>query len=186
MALLLGVVIAYAVTELPPMSSSDSSWFTFVSGAIAISAMILPGISGSFLLLILGQYQNILSALSERDFVTLAIFASGCLVGILSFSRLISWLLKKFYSLTIALLSGFMLGSLNKLWPWKMVTAYRKSSSGEEKPFLTENLWPSEYASELGADPNVTMAIGAFLFGIVCFAWTVIFPVQLCNLFHFI
>ncbi|MFC3880093.1 DUF368 domain-containing protein [Algoriphagus namhaensis] len=166
-AIIVGIVSAYFVTELPPISSPDSLWFTFVAGAIAICAMILPGISGSFLLLILGKYESILTALSERDFFTLAIFASGCLVGILSFSRLISWLLKKYYATTIGLLSGFMLGSLNKLWPWKLVTAYRTSSSGEEKPFLTENLSPGSYQEMLGEDPQLWIAIGAFAFGIL-------------------
>ncbi len=165
-SILVGAVTAYFVTELPPMSSPDSLWFTFVAGAIAICAMILPGISGSFLLLILGKYQAILTALTERDFFTLAVFASGCLVGILSFSRLISWLLKRFYSTTIGLLSGFMLGSINKLWPWKLVTSYRMSSSGEEKPFLTKNIMPSEYAEQLGLEPELGLAIGCFLFGI--------------------
>lgn len=166
-AIIVGIVSAYFVTELPPISSPDSLWFTFVAGAIAICAMILPGISGSFLLLILGKYESILTALSERDFFTLAIFASGCLIGILSFSRLISWLLKKYYATTIGLLSGFMLGSLNKLWPWKLVTAYRRSSSGEEKPFLTENLSPSSYQEMLGENPQLWIAIGAFAFGIL-------------------
>ena len=166
-AILVGTIAAYFITELPPVSSPDAIWFTFLSGSIAICAMILPGISGSFLLLILGKYETILNAVSERDVVTLGVFAAGCLVGILSFSRVISWLLKKYYSVTIGLLSGFMLGSMNKLWPWKIVTAYRTSSSGEEKPFLTENLWPGEYLSQVGQDPKLGLAIGAFLFGII-------------------
>ncbi|MCS5491084.1 DUF368 domain-containing protein [Algoriphagus limi] len=167
LALLIGTILAWWVTELPPTSSPDAIWFTFVAGAIAICAMILPGISGSFILLILGKYENILDAVSERDFLTLAVFAMGCLVGILSFSRLISWLLRKFYSTTIGLLSGFMLGSINKLWPWKMVTQYRISSSGEEKPFLTENLWPAEYLDRVGQEPNLSLAIAGFLGGII-------------------
>ncbi|MHA7130392.1 DUF368 domain-containing protein [Algoriphagus namhaensis] len=166
-AIVAGAIAAYFVTELPPMSSPDSLWFTFVAGAIAICAMILPGISGSFLLLILGKYESILSALSERDFVTLAIFASGCLVGILSFSRLISWLLRNYYTATIGLLSGFMLGSLNKLWPWKAVLSYRTSSSGEQKPFLTENISPEAYTSLVGEDPQVWIAVASFAFGII-------------------
>ena len=166
-AILIGTVSAYFITELPPVSSPDAIWFTFLSGSIAICAMILPGISGSFLLLILGKYETILNAVSERDVVTLGVFAAGCVVGILSFSRVISWLLKKYYSVTIGLLSGFMLGSMNKLWPWKIVTAYRTSSSGEQKPFLTENLWPGEYLSQVGQDPKLGLAIGAFLFGII-------------------
>ena len=166
-AIIIGTVAAYFVTELPPVSSPEAIWFTFLSGAIAICAMILPGISGSFLLLILGKYETILNAVSERDIVTLGVFASGCLVGILSFSRVISWLLKKYYATTIGLLSGFMLGSMNKLWPWKIVTAYRTSSSGEQKPFLTENIFPGEYLNKVGQDPQLLSAILAFLFGII-------------------
>lgn len=166
-AIIIGTVAAYFVTELPPVSSPEAIWFTFLSGAIAICAMILPGISGSFLLLILGKYETILNAVSERDIITLGVFASGCLVGILSFSRVISWLLKKYYATTIGLLSGFMLGSMNKLWPWKIVTAYRTSSSGEQKPFLTENIFPGEYLIKVGQDPQLLSAILAFLFGII-------------------
>ncbi|WPR75065.1 DUF368 domain-containing protein [Algoriphagus sp. NG3] len=166
-ALVVGTIAAYYITELPPTSSPDALWFTFVAGAIAICAMILPGISGSFILLILGKYESVLQAVSERDFLTLAVFALGCIVGLLSFSRVISWLLKRYYSLTIGLLSGFMLGSINKLWPWKIVTAYRTSSSGEEKPFLTENLLPGEYMQQTGLEPQIMLALAAFLIGIV-------------------
>lgn len=166
-ALIIGTIAAYFITELPPTSSPDALWFTFVAGAIAICAMILPGISGSFILLILGKYEPVLNAVSERDFATLAVFALGCIVGLLSFSRVISWLLKRFYAITIGLLSGFMLGSINKLWPWKIVTAYRTSSSGEEKPFLTKNLFPSDYLDQTGFEPKLMLAVGAFLFGII-------------------
>ena len=166
-SLLIGTALAWWVTGLPPTPSPDALWFTFAAGAIAICAMILPGISGSFILLILGKYETILAAVSEKDILTLGIFASGCIVGLLSFSRVVSWLLRKFYSTTIGLLSGFMLGSINKLWPWKVVTQYRTSSSGEEKPFLTENIWPSEYLAQVGAEPNLTWAIFGFVGGIV-------------------
>ncbi|RAI94823.1 DUF368 domain-containing protein [Algoriphagus yeomjeoni] len=166
-ALIIGTVSAYFITDLPPTSSPDALWFTFVAGAIAICAMILPGISGSFLLLILGKYEPILNAVSERNFATLGVFALGCIVGLLSFSRVISWFLKYFYSITIALLSGFMLGSINKLWPWKIVTAYRTSSSGEEKPFLTKNIFPGEYLEQTGFEPKLVLALTAFLFGII-------------------
>lgn len=167
LSVILGIIIAWWVTSLPPTTSPDAIWFTFVAGAIAICAMILPGISGSFILLILGKYETILQAVSDKDFLTLGVFASGCIVGILSFSRLISFLLRKFYSTTIGLLSGFMLGSINKLWPWKVVTQYRTSSSGEQKPFITENLWPSEYLQQVGAEPNLGLAIAGFVGGIV-------------------
>lgn len=166
LAVLIGTAIAYWVTNLPPTSSPEARWFIFVAGAIAICAMILPGISGSFILLILGKYESILKAVSEKDLFTLALFATGCVVGILSFSRVVSFLLRRYHSATIGLLSGFMLGSVNELWPWKIVTAWRTSSSGEQKPFLTENLWPSEYATQLGEDPRLMFAVLAFLFGI--------------------
>ncbi|GAB2475183.1 DUF368 domain-containing protein [Algoriphagus taiwanensis] len=166
LALILGTALAWWVTNLPPTTTPDAYWFTFLAGAIAICAMILPGISGSFILLILGKYETILKAVSERDLLTLAIFASGCVVGILSFSRVISYLLKKYYSVTIGLLSGFMLGSVNELWPWKIVTSWRTSSSGEQKPFLTENILPTEYLEKVGEQPLILSAILAFLGGI--------------------
>lgn len=166
LAVLLGTAIAWWVTNLPPTSTPDAIWFTFISGAIAICAMILPGISGSFILLILGQYESILKAVTERNFLKLFVFAAGCAVGILSFSRVVSWLLKKYHSATIGLLSGFMLGSVNELWPWKIVTAWRTSSSGEQKPFLTDNILPASYLEQVGEQPQIMAAVLAFAFGI--------------------
>lgn len=166
LAVLIGTAIAWWVTNLPPTTTPDALWFTFLSGSIAICAMILPGISGSFILLILGQYEGILQAVTERNFLKLFVFAMGCIVGILSFSRVVSWLLRKYHSATIGLLSGFMLGSVNELWPWKIVTAWRTSSSGEEKPFLTENILPGSYLAQVGEQPQVMAAVSAFAFGI--------------------
>jgi len=162
----IGTAFAWWVTNLPPTTTPDAPWFTFVAGAIAICAMILPGISGSFVLLILGQYERILQAVLDKDFFTLALFASGCLVGILSFSRVVAYLLRRFHAATIGLLSGFMLGSVNELWPWKLVTSWRTSSSGKEVPFLTENILPGEYLTQVGLEPQLGWAVGAFLFGI--------------------
>lgn len=166
LAVILGTLFAIWVTNLPPTTTPDALWFTFLSGSIAICAMILPGISGSFILLILGQYEGILQAVTDRNLLKLAVFALGCAVGILSFSRVVSWLLKKYHSATIGLLSGFMLGSVNELWPWKIVTAWRTSSSGEQKPFLTENILPGNYLAEVGEPPQILAAILAFAFGI--------------------
>ena len=165
LAVVIGGIIAYLITELPPISSPESPLFTFVSGAIAICAMILPGISGSFILLILGQYEPILQALNERDFLTLFLFGLGCVVGLLAFSRLISYLLHHYHAVTLAFLSGIMLGSINKIWPWKNVLSYRMSSAGIEKPFLTENVTPREYFLLTGEDPQITLAIVTFVIG---------------------
>lgn len=166
LAVLIGTSVAWWVTNLPPTTTPDALWFTFLSGSIAICAMILPGISGSFILLILGQYEGILQAVTERNFLKLFVFAVGCVVGILSFSRVVSWLLKKYHSATIGLLSGFMLGSVNELWPWKIITAWRTSSSGEQKPFLTENILPGSYLEQVGEQPQILAAVLAFVFGI--------------------
>lgn len=166
LAIILGTLTAYLITGLPPTSSPDALWFVFVAGAIAICAMILPGISGSFLLLILGQYERILQAVNQKDVITLGLFAMGCILGLLSFSRLISWLLKNYHAVTIGLLSGFMLGSINKLWPWKQVISYRLNSKGQQQPFITENILPHHYLEVTGQESLILYAALAFSFGI--------------------
>lgn len=166
-AILIGIIGAYLFTSIPPVSSPDGHWFTFIAGAIAICAMILPGVSGSFLLLMLGQYEKILAAVAERNILVIAIFGAGCITGLLAFSRVISWLLKKHHAVTIGLLSGFMLGSINKLWPWKVVLSYRLSSSGTQKPLLTENILPQNYLAVTGEESVFLQAIMAFSLGIL-------------------
>lgn len=163
----LGAYLAYEITEIPPITTPDSLWFTFVAGTIAICAMILPGISGSFLLLIMGQYESILTAVTQRNLLTIGVFGLGCVVGLLSFSRVISWLLKYYHAITIAFLSGFMLGSINKIWPWKRILSYRMSSSGVQQPFITENMWPHHYLAESGQESEFLFAILAFLVGVI-------------------
>jgi len=115
-----GTVLAYLLTTMTAAQTPNGLWFIFISGAVAICAMILPGISGSFILLLLGKYQYILSALSEFKITILTVFASGAIIGLLSFSHFLSWLLRRYHDVTVALLSGVMLGSLNKVWPWKV------------------------------------------------------------------
>lgn len=118
-SLLVGVIIAAFICLASPTETPNDYWFVFLSGAIAICAMILPGISGSFILLLLGKYAYIMEAVSTLNIPVLAVFACGAAVGLVSFSHFLSWLLKKFYMQTISLLAGFMIGSLLKVWPWK-------------------------------------------------------------------
>jgi len=141
-ALIIGTTIAYAITILPAASGTHSSIFLFISGAIAICAMILPGISGSFILLLLGSYQIIMEIISNRDFGKFGIFAIGCIVGLLAFSKLLNWLFKHHKDIVIALLTGFLIGSLNKIWPWKETT---KSiiHKGEEKAIEQLSIAPN-------------------------------------------
>lgn len=116
---LAAVVGAYVLVGLTPAETPNDAWFIFVSGAIAICAMILPGISGSFILVLLGKYQYVLGAVTRADVITLAIFAAGCATGIVAFARVLRWLLRRCHDPTVAVLAGFMLGSLRKVWPWK-------------------------------------------------------------------
>ncbi len=117
---LAGIVIAFMITVISPAEVENPSyWFIFISGMIAICAMILPGISGSFILVLLGMYKFILGEVGDLNFVVIGIFMVGAAIGIIAFSNVLSWLLKKYHNTTIALLAGFMVGSLNKVWPWK-------------------------------------------------------------------
>lgn len=116
---IISAAAAFVLVGLTPVSTPEASWFVFLSGAIAICAMILPGISGSFILVLLGKYHYVLEAVNNRDFFTLIIFAIGAAAGLAMFSRFLSWLLKTRHDMTIAVLCGLMLGSLRKVWPWK-------------------------------------------------------------------
>lgn len=116
---IVGVAVAFYITVATPAQTPDNYAFIFLCGAIAICAMILPGISGSFILVLLGKYMYIMEAVKEFKIGTLAVFAAGALIGITAFSRVLSYALAHFRNSTLALLTGFMLGSLNKVWPWK-------------------------------------------------------------------
>ena len=119
--LLLGAAVAFFITTLPPNENVNSLPFLFLSGALAVCAMILPGISGAFILVLLGSYKTILDAVHERDIKMVATVAIGAVFGLLSFARLLKWMFKNYKNTTLALLTGFILGSLNKIWPWKKV-----------------------------------------------------------------
>jgi putative membrane protein len=165
-AFIFGGFIAYWITVLPPIEHSDAGWYIFISGMIAICAMILPGISGSFILLLLGSYQTILSAVKTFDFYKILIFVVGCIVGLLSFSRLLKWMFNTYKEITIAILSGFLLGSLNKLWPWKNTISTRINSSGEVIPFLQENVSPFKYELITNQSHYLGLAIFSCIIGI--------------------
>lgn len=156
-SLLVGVGLASFICVASPAQTPDALWFVFLSGAIAICAMILPGISGSFILLLLGKYAFVMTAVTDLNIPVLAVFALGCGIGIISFSHFLSWLLKKFYMLTIALLSGFMLGSLLKVWPWKVPGA----AEGFDYPAL-----PAQFEQVTGLDAQLGTSIAFAVLGL--------------------
>jgi len=135
--LIAGFLVAFGITIITPAEGSDNLLMVFIAGVIAISALILPGISGSFMLLLMGMYTLIIPALKslleEQDmssFTIVFVFAMGCLVGLAGFSRVLTWLLDKYKYTTFAVLTGFMLGSLNKIWPWRNITEVMDKESG--------------------------------------------------------
>lgn len=151
-----GAVIAYYITVATPAEKSTNLMFIFLCGAIAICAMILPGISGSFILVLLGKYFYVMEAVKTLDLVVLGVFAFGAALGITSFSRVLSYALKNFRNITLSVLSGFMLGSLNKVWPWKEV---EKLVSDGHEVMIEHNIAPNTEVAEA----VVLMLIGFIL-----------------------
>lgn len=160
-----GAITAYFITIITPAEAHSSYGFVFLSGSIAICAMILPGISGSFILVLLGMYKFILGAISDFNLPVITVFLAGAAIGIVLFSNLLSWLLKRFYNLTIALLAGFMIGSLNKVWPWKKVAETFIDQHGEVKPLVVENILPTSYHTLTGQPPHLLGAVGLAIVG---------------------
>ena len=176
--LIVGIILGVTVCTLSPTTTPDALWFIFISGAIAICAMILPGISGSFILLILGKYQYIMSTITNlttgaavgESIVVLGVFAVGAVFGILSFSRFLHWLLGKFHKETLLVLAGFIIGSLVKVWPWSNMDAIVQSQFPEARAIAEGTLAPM--AQEIYADymAQVDMMTGsAILFAFIGF-----------------
>lgn len=157
---LLGTVIAYQITGLSGAQVDPTHLVIFLSGAVAICAMVLPGISGSFILVILGMYQPIITALKDFNGTVLGLFVLGCITGLLSFTHLLSWLLHRYHELMLALLTGFMLGSLNKVWPWKQTLT-------GSAPVQERNIWPGEYQALVNADPQLMPVLLMLLLGLL-------------------
>lgn len=142
-AALLGAAGAWILVGVVPISTPNEWWFLFLSGAIAICAMILPGISGAFVLLLLGKYQYVLSAVNDRDVATILWVAAGAAVGIVSFAQLLGWLFRRYHDVTVAVLTGLMLGSLRKVWPWKRDLDWVITPEGERMVTVQENVLPA-------------------------------------------
>ena len=144
LSFLVFAVLSFFITspENAPLTENSSYWYIFLCGAIAICAMILPGISGSFILVLLGQYAFMLNALSELQIMIIGVFALGAVVGIISFSHVLNWLFEHFKQITLASLAGFMFGSLNKIWPWKETLQNYTDRHGDVKPLIQSNILP--------------------------------------------
>ena len=172
---IIGIAISYYITIAEPVQSPTSYIFIFLSGFIAIIAMILPGISGSFILLLLGSYavvlgtvKNFVDSLLHWDFeifkeslIKLLLFLLGCIVGLKVFSKALTYLFRNYQNLTLALLTGFMIGALNKVWPWKEILSFRTDSHGEQVPLLEKSILPGNF----NGDPKITLVIVLAIIG---------------------
>lgn len=160
-ALVLSSIIAYWITTISAVNGTDhSDLFLFFAGAIAVIAMILPGISGAYILILLGAYEEITHIISDFDFRRIFIVGAGIIVGLLSFSKVLKWLFSKYENLTLAALTGFIIGSLNKIWPWKEVLETQMIND-QLQVTAEKSVWPGNFSG----GPKIGAAIVAFLIG---------------------
>lgn len=152
--MLVFTAIAYQIVGAVPVETPANPIAFMIAGAVAISAMILPGVSGSFLLLIMGKYEQIIMAIKTFDLITIGFVGIGAVLGLALFSRLLSYLFKKHHDIMIASLTGFMIGSLRKIWPWKETITSRINSHGLEVPVVQQNILPASF------DQHVMYAVG--------------------------
>lgn len=164
-AIIIGTLIAVTISLLRPAQLPDTWWMMMFSGFIAICAMILPGISGSFILLLMGMYRVFIDALTAFDIALLASFGVGCLLGLIVFSHVLSFLLRRYSSVMLAMLTGFLVGSLNVLWPWKQVVETTMDRHGDMVPLIQANISPLVYPQLAGEDSQLWLAILIALVG---------------------
>nr|WP_290669400.1 DUF368 domain-containing protein [Ardenticatena sp.] len=168
--LALGAVFAYWLVGIVPLQTPNEWWFLILSGALAICAMILPGISGAFILVLLGKYQYVLSAVNDRDIVTIGLVGLGAAVGLVSFAQILGWLFKRYHDATVAVLIGLMVGSLRKIWPWKETVEFITSSHGEIIPTVQRNIIPPLMVNgRVNGEVVVAMLLALLGFGAVLF-----------------
>jgi putative membrane protein len=153
-----GTLGSYFLVGLVPVGTPNDYWFIFLCGAVAICAMILPGISGSYILVLLGKYQYVLDAVNHRDFLVLGLVAAGACVGIIAFARILGWLLKNYHDLMVATLTGLMIGSLRKIWPWKEALESVVDAHGQMVPLVQSNILPGQWNGEVLAALSLMVA----------------------------
>ncbi|WP_299490845.1 DUF368 domain-containing protein [uncultured Shewanella sp.] len=163
----LGVAVAWGITMINPMALELTRLNIFLGGCIAITAMLLPGISGSFILVLLGLYTGVLGAVKNFDLTVMLTFVTGAIVGLLSFSHLLSLLLRKYHDATLVFLTGLMLGTLGKIWPWKETLTWRENSKGEMVALSERNLSPMQFEQLTGQHSLILWAVIAMFAGIL-------------------
>jgi putative membrane protein len=166
MAIVVGFCINYGLTLLSPLDTPNNVLFALISGFLAGFCLAVPGISSAFILLVVGKYQYIVTSFSDLNAGVIGTFLIGCVAGLWVASRFMYRILADYYNVTIALLAGLILGALNKLWPWRLVSEYVTNSQGEQIPRYDESLLPWNYLALTGKDPQVFQAIAMMAFGV--------------------
>ena len=161
-ALAAGTIFAFWLVGLVPVTTPNVWWFLILSGALASCAMILPGISGSFILVLLGKYEYVIGAVNDRDIVSILLIGIGAAVGLVTLAQLLSWLFKRYHDLTVAILIGFMVGSLRKVWPWKETLSTTIDRHGVEVPLIVKNVLPA-----VGTEMFIALAFALLGFAVV-------------------
>jgi len=176
-AMLSGAALAYYITIAVPAPGNPALYFVFISGAIAVSALMLPGLSGSFILLLMGMYSFVIPTIKEalktldpEKLLIVAVFGSGMLLGMIVFSRVVSWTFQKFRNTTLAVLTGFLIGSLNKIWPWQEVLSTMTKPSGETVVTFSKSVLPGTFETLqgnflYGNDPQILFCIVCMILG---------------------
>ena len=162
-----GLAIGLFLVKLAPLEMEPSLFTLFLGGMFAVCAWILPGISGSFILLLLGLYSVVLEAITTLDILSILCLAGGCVIGLVSFARVLSHLFARFRRQTLSVLTGFMLGSLLKLWPWSQTMSYQLNADGSTIPLAEELLLPFNFEMTTGQDADIVMAALAALSGCI-------------------
>ena len=166
LALLAGAATTLLIGQLDPLPSADlSPAYLFLCGLIAISAMILPGLSGAFILILLGAYETMLIALTQLQWLNIFVFVSGCGIGILAFARLLARLLLHFRDLCYGFICGMLMGSLSVLWPWQRAVSFYTDSDGVQQTLQSENVWPLNYTELTGQSPQLFWVVLCFVVG---------------------
>ena len=162
-----GIAIAWGISVAPSVQLEGTLATMFFAGSIALCAMILPGISGSFILMLLGLYPVFIGAIAELQLDILMVFGLGGIIGLAVFSRVLSWLLAHYEVPVIAMMCGFLVGSLNIIWPWKQVLESVVSHSGKTIVLSAQNLWPSQYTQLVGMEAQTLLSVTAMLAGLI-------------------
>ncbi len=164
---LVGMALTLLISGLTPYRAEISYAYLFLCGAVAICAMILPGLSGAFLLLVMGVYDFMLGALVDVEIITISVFAAGCLTGLLAFARLLTWALSHYREASYTLLTGMLVASVYILWPWQQKDLHNTGGGGAPLVAQAHNVWPTDYQILTGNDPHLLAVLVSFLTGVI-------------------